>query len=128
MKVAMMVGDTVAVEAGDILVEVEVEVEDAIIVERKGILRETVLMLVTSERICRWFQSMITRLWCFSVILLWVVAFPRFSDCFFIPPPPLFFKDANQHRRWNRIASCSIHWVFFYIYIYLVMLVIVCVR
>jgi hypothetical protein len=91
MKVAMMVGDTVAVEAGDILVEVEVEVEDAIIVERKGILRETVLMLVTSERICRWFQSMITRLWCFSVILLWVVAFPRFSDCFFIsPPPPIF--------------------------------------
>lgn len=47
-----MVGDTVAVEAGDILVEVEVEVEveDAIIVERKGILRETVLMLITSER------------------------------------------------------------------------------
>lgn len=116
-----MVGVTVAVEAGDILaeveVEVEVEVEDAIIVERKGILRETVLMLVTSERICRWFQSMITRLWCFSVILLWVVAFPRFSDCFFFPP--LFFKDANRHRRWNRIASCSIHWVFFYIYIYL---------
>jgi len=55
-----MVGDTVAVEAGDILVvvevEVEVEVENAIIVERKGILRETVLMLVTSERICRWFS------------------------------------------------------------------------
>lgn len=54
MKVAMMVGDTVAVEAGDILaeveVEVEVEVEDAIIVERKGILRETVLILITSER------------------------------------------------------------------------------
>jgi hypothetical protein len=94
MKVAMMVGDTVAVEAGDTLVEVEVEVEveDAIIVERKGILRETVLMLVTSERICRWFQSMITRLWCFSVILLWVVAFPRFSDCFFIPPPPYFLR------------------------------------
>lgn len=45
-----MVGDTVAVEGGDILVEVEVEVEDAIIVERKGILRETVLMLITSER------------------------------------------------------------------------------
>lgn len=49
-----MVGDTVAVEAGDILaeveVEVEVEVEDAIIVERKGILRETVLILITSER------------------------------------------------------------------------------
>lgn len=49
-----MVGVTVAVEAGDILaeveVEVEVEVEDAIIVERKGILRETVLILITSER------------------------------------------------------------------------------
>jgi hypothetical protein len=48
----------VAVEAEDILVVVVVvvvEVEDATIVERKGILRETVLMLVTSERICRWF-------------------------------------------------------------------------
>jgi hypothetical protein len=46
----------VAVEAEDILVVVvvvvvvEVEVEDATIVERKGILRETVLILITSER------------------------------------------------------------------------------
>lgn len=66
MKVVAVSGDTVAVEAEDILVTVEagdmlvtveagdilvtVEVEDAITVERKGILRETVLKLITSER------------------------------------------------------------------------------
>jgi hypothetical protein len=47
----VVVGYMVAVEAEDILVVVvEVEVEDATIVERKGILRETVLILITSER------------------------------------------------------------------------------